>query len=641
MPASRRTVALVALAAFAAAFAGSWALHRKSALYDTDAYYHLAVARAYAEEGVVDELPQLRFSLLGDGFGDKELAFHLFLVPFVAAFEPLVAGRLALAFLNALAAAAVAALAARILGWWGLAVPFWLFYASTEFAWRAVRLRPELLSLVLLLAAAAAAGWRRDRLLGLVALLYAWSYTAFQALLGLAALWFAYFGLSRRRWPWRMLAYAFLGAGLALVLHPHFPHNLEIWAAQNVEFFLRKGELGVGTEIRPNFTDVVLMVNLGWFLGLAVLAASARSPAAARPAAAAEGRLAAALAIAAAAFGGLYLLMSRFSVYFFPFATLGWLYELHRRGRRPGAWTYLPARGRIPLALAAAVCLVASFPEARRQLGVYAHRTRLGTNEARLADREALAAAIPEGARVAADWGPTATLMLWAPQGRYLNALDPVFMAIPFPEEQRLLEEVLAGREPDVPAAVAGALASDHLVYPTIGHERLDERLRGDPRVEVLHRGTLTLVRFRAAAAFAVDWHLVPAGAEAFDPGADVAAWPPSPRAADPRVRALEGYVDAARARPEAPCVGFVRQVDLGAPALIEAAVAPYGPTSLWLDGRLLLAVADELAAVPRRGVRLPLPLAPGRHRVMVYTCEGSVAQRKGFYWREESPQEK
>lgn len=612
MTTPRRTVALAALAAFVVAGGGSLVLHRRSALHDTDAYYHLAVARAYAREGVIDELRWVRTSVLRDGFGDKEFLFHALLAPLAGGLDPLLAGRLALALLGGLAAAAVAALAARAIGWWGVAVPFWLFFASTELAWRLVRLRPELLALVLLLAAVAAIGTGRDRLLGVVAFLFTLSYTAFQALLGLAGLAFVYFGWACRDWRWRMPLYAVLGTGLALLAHPHFPKNLEVWAVQNVEYFLHKDLLEVGTEIRPNFTDVVLMVNLGWFLGLAALAASTRKDPSLEGV---DGRLADVLGLATLAFGGLYLLMSRFSIYFVPFATLWWLYELRRRGRRLGRWTYLPERGRVPLAVAAAVCLLVSLPEAWRQLGNYRERTDMGPNAERIRDREALSAALPEGARVAADWGATATYMLWAPQGRYLNVLDPIFMALPYPRAYERLEAILAGREPDVPAVAAEALASDYLAYLTVTHRELAERLVHDPRVEVLHRGSHTLVRFRPAAGFAVDGWVV--DGEPYVPG--------SP---------LEGYVDAERIRPEAPCVTFERELAAADNTPAEIELVPYGPTSLWLDGALLVGVQDELRAVLGRGVEVPMTLARGRHRVRVVTCEGAAGY-KGFYWLE------
>lgn len=639
-PSSKRTL-LVALTAFVLAFIGSHVLHRGSALHDTDSYYHLAIARLFAEEGIVTDLPQLRMSLLGDGFGDKEFLFHLLLAPLAGSLDPLVAGRLALALLAASIAALIAAMASRVLGFWGVLVPFWLFFASTEFAWRLVRLRPELLSLPLLLAAALAIGLGKYRALGLIAFLYTWSYTAFQAFLGLIVLCFAYFTWTRRRLHGALLLYPLLGVGLALVLHPHFPKNLEIWIIQNVEFFLKKSELAVGTEIRANFTDVVLLVHLGWLLGMVALTLAFVPDPDRQGLDENDGtdRLAETLGIFTLAFGGLYILMARFSIYFFPLATLWWLHELHRRGLAPSAWCRLPVRGRLPLALAALVCLAVSFPEARRQLGFYHHRTQLGPGEARLRDRQALSEALPEGAHVAADWGPTATLMLWAPQARYLNVLDPVFMATPYPEAHQHLEAIYQGLEPDVPLAAHTWLDSDHLVYRTLGLLRLEERLQKDPRAMTLHRGTNTLVRFRPAAqaGFVLDWRLVPDDVKTpfrVDPHA-VSTWSSYPRWPDPRVRPLEAYVDAERVNPKATCLRFMRQFTLDQATALDVEISPYGPTSVWVDGRLRLGLQDEMKAILGQGAALRLPLTAGRHRVLVLTCEGTRPNYKGFYWRE------
>ena len=68
-------VAAVAFRAWYAAF---------PAHYDADGYYHLAVARAYAERGMPDGLEWARFSIMREGFGDKELLFHWLLAPFAA-----------------------------------------------------------------------------------------------------------------------------------------------------------------------------------------------------------------------------------------------------------------------------------------------------------------------------------------------------------------------------------------------------------------------------------------------------------------------------------------------------------------------------------------------------------------------------
>ena len=74
-------------------------LSRQPLLYDNDSYFHLAVARTYAEAGPVDRLEAVRFSVMEDGFGDKELLFHLLLVPFTVWLDPVFGGQLFLAAL--------------------------------------------------------------------------------------------------------------------------------------------------------------------------------------------------------------------------------------------------------------------------------------------------------------------------------------------------------------------------------------------------------------------------------------------------------------------------------------------------------------------------------------------------------------
>jgi len=630
----------IALGAFLLAFVLSLLLHHASALHDTDSYFHLAIARLYTQQGVVHDLPALRMSLMRDGYGDKELLFHLLLAPLVAYLPPLWAGRLALSLFAGLVAALLAFLAQRVIGRWALLFPLWLFFASTELTWRLVRLRPELLSLCLLLLAAWAMASRRDVLLALLAAAYTLGYTAFQAFLGLVFLTFIAYGLLEagrewRRWPWRMLLYSWLGAGLGLILHPHFPKNLLVWWVQNVTFFADKAGLDVGTEIRPNTTDVLLMVHLGLFCMLLVLALAARrrvKEEAEEPAGEAEEpgvdlRLLVALAIFAGAFGFLYLLMSRFSLYFWPFATLTFFYFLRRRGLEIGGSLQVFGR-RCPLVWGLLLALLVSTPEAWRQFLTYRQRTSLGPNEARLRDREELAAALPLGAKVAADWGPTATYLLWAPQALYLNSLDPVFMATLYPREHAALRSILDGQAADVPELTVGLLDSDYLAFPAVGHEELIERLKSDPRVRLLHRGSHVLVAFRPAPELRVDWRVAPGSlAPPVAADADIASWPSYPLAGEEGARAIEGYVDGDRLGPEIPCLTLARDLVAESARRVEVEWTVNGRATLWLDGERQLEASGR--------VLLPLELAAGRHRVSLQLCGTDGAVGKGFYWRE------
>src|SRR5437660_6477641 len=67
---------------------------RMAMLYDSDSYYHLAVARLYGQQGIFAPIPWARFSLLRDG-ADKDFLFHLILIPFATFGDAAVLGRIA------------------------------------------------------------------------------------------------------------------------------------------------------------------------------------------------------------------------------------------------------------------------------------------------------------------------------------------------------------------------------------------------------------------------------------------------------------------------------------------------------------------------------------------------------------------
>ena len=119
-----------------------------------------------------------------------------------------------------------------------------------------------------------------------------------------------------------MIAWPTLGAALAFLVHPHFPRNLRFWVVQNVQFFSGIDNLDVGNEIYAGGLHQIVVLEIGWWLGLIVLALatterseSAEAPPEARDRFAAAG-------IAALAFGVLFVLMGRFGIYFVPTATL-------------------------------------------------------------------------------------------------------------------------------------------------------------------------------------------------------------------------------------------------------------------------------------------------------------------------------
>lgn len=609
-------------------------LRQSPLLYDNDSYYHLAIARAYATEGILDSLRWTRFSTMAEGFGDKEFLFHLLLAPFSCSSDVILGGQLALTLLLASIFTVLALLARPILGRFGFCLPFALVLTSTEFDWRLVRLRPELLSLLLLLLALWAIARRRYRSLGVIAFGYALSYTAFHAFLGLCVIQFLVRLWAQRRCEWSLLLYPTLGTLLGLLVHPHFPHNLEIWVLQSFDFFTLGAALDRGTEIRPNTTDVTLMVNLGYFLLLLVLARSASDD----DKASEESRrrfheFATTFGIAAFVFGALYLLMSRFSLYLLPFSILWLLFYLAARGRRIGRVTRLPFRGQAPLWIGLVLCGLVSFPEAWHQAKNYHQRNDPGPDDIRLVDRIETSRALPEGAHVAARWQQTPIYMLWAPQALYLNVLDPVFQARTYPAVYAAQERLFAGQDPDVARSLVHELDSDYLAFSLAADTgRLRERLDGDPRFERLHSRINAVYRLRGGAnsSFELDWRIVPPS-HSLPVEQSRQEWRPYPRTRGAAETAFEGYVDLSQVTASR-CVALSREES--GPGWLNLELAPYGPTQLWLDGDLQLQTSAILEAVLGRGLVVRAPIPEGLHTLTVSTCRGHREGPIGFYFR-------
>ncbi len=618
-------VFLVALAFFTFLYAPS------PLIYDSDSYYHLGIARGYAEEGIFDQLKWVRFGLLAEQFGDKEFLFHAALIPFAAWMEPALGGRLALTLLGALALATIGFLSLRAIGRWGMVVPFLLVFGSLELTWRLVRLRPEIASLIILLCALWCAVQRRYGLLGLLSLVYALTYTAIHAYVGIFFLVFFGHAWALRRWEWRLLAYPILGAGIGLLIHPQFPNDLVVWWYQSVEYFRFKGVLDVGNEIQPMRTDIALMVNLGWLLGMGILWRASEKTSPPRP-----GDASVTFGIAAVAFGLLYLMMSRFALYAMALTTLWMLFEMRRQGREITRWVRLPWRGRVPLGVAWLLCFLISLPVASYELGRYRHRNSPGPNNSRIVDREQFSAALPDGARVANPWRSTPIYMFWAPQGRYIQVLDPVFLAATNSSVFLAQKSIFAGEEPDTPVVAAGLLESEYIAFSAAtGNPRLTQRLLADPRVKVLHRGINLLVHLQAPrpSPFVIDWKLIAPGTEIPVTGAsDIALWTDYPLVEQAEIRELEGYVDARRVVGPEQCLGLVHQVEVTEPRVSLLEFAPAGPSEIWLDDKRLVEVLDSPGAVLGQGVLLPVPLDSGVHRISVSTCPDARTRRSGFY---------
>jgi hypothetical protein len=460
---SRRALHAGTAAVFIASFfVFAFMFLRMSILVDADSYYHLAVARWYVQEGIATAVPWARFSILASG-ADKEWLFHLLLMPFTLG-DAAVGGRLALAALNASLAAVIARYAAQAIGPVGFAVPVWLWIAAPPFLARAVRLRPELLALLIILLAIGAAARRRHVLFGILAFVFTLGYTAWHVFLFLALLW---------AWRDRRLALpAVIGTLAGLVLRPHPIATLQLWYVQNVEFFRWAGKLDVGDEIRPPSLHT-LFVSMAFALAIVLLLLIQRrtgfSPSLGglKPAPRFHA------AVAAAVFLLLFTRFGRMATYVYPLVLLTVLNERARRFA--------------PLILGGTLLL--ALPLAREPMLIDLLTRDFSTE----ADLERFGRAVPPGAKIAATWGDGETYAFWAPHGRYLNVLEPLFMVARDPAAYDAQRRLFSGLDPD-PAARLRELDSDFIAFDvTSTPPALVRRIAADPRFRLRYGGVNAL----------------------------------------------------------------------------------------------------------------------------------------------------
>lgn len=575
----RSRAALTAAVAIVTFFVFAYALLELPSLPDTDSYYHLAVAQLYADHGLVEDLPWARFSAMHDGFGDKELLFHLLLIPFTNG-DAATGGRLAIALWNAAIAGAITWIAFDALGPWGALLAPLLYLAAPYFWIRTMRLRPELLSVLLFLLIAAATARRKVWTVALLSVALTLGHTAFHVLAAMAVLWMLATRLTERHWEWKPAAATCAGIAAGVLLHPHSSDSLRIWYLQNIRFLQLKSVLDVGAEIHPPRLANLLLHNAGWWI--AIVAALVLL----RPWRMKASRATVVFASTAAVFLVLQLMMERMSTYFLPFATLAVAFACAGLARR-----------RVVVAIMVVIAIAASAPFARRTAHFLAERMPSDVER----DYAAFGATVPAGAKVAARWGATDAYVFFAPQGRYLNVLDPVFMADPHPQVYWAQRQMFDGFEPDIPLVARRRLDSDFIAYAKWETPPdFAARVQFDPRLVRVYDGYNVLVRIQRSDAFITDW-------------------PGYPRI-DP---SLEGFVDADRVHRGAPCTTFTRT--LTTPARYE--LAPWGPTRVWLDGQLRAEIKTAPLAVLGRGTMLDTSTA---RELRIETCR--AAERSGFY---------
>lgn len=409
----------------------SWVQYSYDGLSGSDSYFHARAAQQIAEHGFDRTFEQAAFSTWSERYSDKDLLFHLYLIPFqwvgggdlIASAKSAMSGLYAVYF--AVFAWCLHRLRARAPWLWVLLACF----AGAGVVSPLLNVRPGMLGACFVLLEVVWVAERRGKPLAVTVALHALAHSSFALIPGL---WFAgvLAALLRGERIWGRGA-LWCGAGLAagLLFNPYVPNNIFIAWDQIVQVALGAwtGATTIpqslfGAELLPARTHRVLFLFPAYLPALAgavVFAARQR-------------RLSSTgltLLLSTGVLLAPALLSERFFRFFFPVVALAGA-RVWSEWAAGDDWATLRRRGR-SFRLAAALilgCLL--YGLATRPMSTLQQRgAALAATENRKPAIEFLARnAAPDDVVYHNFWWDFSALYHFRPEGRYVVGLDPVFL---------------------------------------------------------------------------------------------------------------------------------------------------------------------------------------------------------------------
>ncbi|MFH1173489.1 MAG: hypothetical protein V1692_03080, partial [bacterium] len=231
-------------------------LHSDPTFGDPDAFYHVKMSLLMKDQGlVVRDFVWLPFTVLRTGYIDHQWLYHIFLIPFVSWFPPLIGAKIATVFFNVL----------MVMVFYWLLKQFKVRYAwaytllllpSTPFIFRLGLVKTSALSITVLLIGFYLLSKKKNWLLAGLSFIYVWLYGGF-ILLPVVAFFYALGQAIAHKFKLDFKGYLALlkpflfslsGLVLGLVINPYFPKNLYFYWVQVVEIAVvnYRQTIGVG-----------------------------------------------------------------------------------------------------------------------------------------------------------------------------------------------------------------------------------------------------------------------------------------------------------------------------------------------------------------------------------------------------------
>lgn len=190
-----------------------------------DGYFHIRYSQLLGQQGFIDKLPWLHFTIRADSFRDHHLLWHYLLIPFTVG-DLITGGKIATTLFTATAGLACYALMRAA----GVVLPLlWTltaFFASHPFLYRMSLLRVQSISLALMLVAVLLCVKKKTMPLAVLAAVFVWTYDGFSLLILTGACFLLASRLTEGSFRDRSLAAILSGIAIGLVVNPYFPENI-------------------------------------------------------------------------------------------------------------------------------------------------------------------------------------------------------------------------------------------------------------------------------------------------------------------------------------------------------------------------------------------------------------------------------
>jgi hypothetical protein len=473
-----------------------WLQFSFGALFDSDSYFHTRVTQQLVQHGIRKEFQQTAFSTWAESYSDKDLLFHVLLAPFCGREGDLIfRAKLAVVFLDFLFllgfAGAVTVLKVRLRPLWILL----LLLAQPFICIHLFSVRPHVLGSILLLVESVLLMKGKWKALFFVTCIHVLAHSSFVLVPALLLAQFAAHLLRREALPLKSAASVGVALIVSSLLHPYFPNNLSMTYDQIVG--VAWSAWGGGGEIpRDLMGPELLPMDTRAFLSLLPGLVPAVAGLIVFPWRGRRDRFPAELLTLAFICLGFFLL-TFLSLRFAPILILfGTLFAARLWSEFSGGWSprSLTAGGFLRswiVILVVAVCVI----KAQADYPVLHFRTLLRDNTDERLFRPAVQfldqVADREDIVYHTSWRDFSVLYHYRPQGRYIYALDPIFL---HRYDRKLFEKALEayrGQTDDLHSTLAEDFGARWIYMPLIPwNAPFWEQVKQSDDLEVIYPGT-------------------------------------------------------------------------------------------------------------------------------------------------------